>query len=331
MAHSGRILPWLAAGLAALVLLLVLGWLLPDATAYRAAVGIERWRGGLKATSVEVAGQPAPYLEGGTGEPLVLLHGFTGDKDNWTRVAAHLRGEFRIVAPDLPGFGESPWDPHRPLSAYSIPAQVEWLRDFLDALGIRRTWLGGNSMGGNIAGAFAASYPDRVAGLWLLAPLGVPGAPPSEMDEIIVAGQPVPLLPETVEGMEDRLDFVFANSPWLPAALKRYLGQQVVERRERYLAIRGQIRVIGDRGYPVPASPMAALPSRRDYGVLIVWGDVDRVLAPAGAARLAERIPGASVIILPGVGHLPMVEQPARTAGDLLEFRAARANAGATP
>ncbi len=316
---------------AAVLLFLALAWLLPDETAYRAAVGVERWRAGLEVSSTEVAGQPVPFLEGGRGEPLVLLHGFTGDKDNWTRVAAHLTGEFRVIAPDLPGFGESRWDPARPLSAYAIPAQAEWLRDFLDGLGIRRAWLGGNSMGGNIVAAFAAKYPDRVAGLWLLAPLGVPGAPPSEMDELIAAGRSVPLLPDTPNGMADRLGFVFSDPPWLPSGLKRYLGQQVVDRRDRYLAIRGQIRVIGDRGYPIPVSPIPEFPARRDFGVLIVWGDGDRVLAPAGAALLAQRIPGATVVILSDVGHLPMVEQSARAARELLGFRAAGWAASAAP
>ncbi len=322
---DGRLVPLLAAGLAAVaLLLLVIGWLLPDATAYRAAVGFERWRAGLTATSVEVAGRPVPVLEGGDGEPIVLLHGFTGDKDNWTRVAAHLTGEFWIIAPDLPGFGDSLWDPDLPLSAYSVPAQTEWLAKFLDALGIRRAWLGGNSMGGNIAAAFAAKYPDRVAGLWLLAPLGAPGAPPSEMDELIRAGRPAPLLPESADGMRNRLSFAFSEPPWLPPGVIRHLGQQVADRRNRYLAIRGQIRRTGEGGYPVAATPVEPLPESRDYDVLIVWGDADRVLSPAGAELLAAHVPGAGVVVMPGVGHLPMVERPARTAGDLLEFRAAR-------
>ena len=83
------------------------------------------------------------YLEGGKGDVLVLLHGFGGDKDNWTRMAGFLTPHFRMISPDLTGFGEST----RNVKAnYTYAAQVERLHQFMGALGVRTFHIGGNSL-----------------------------------------------------------------------------------------------------------------------------------------------------------------------------------------
>src|SRR5690606_34979350 len=88
------------------------------------------------------------YLEGGEGEPLMLLHGFGADKDHFTRVASYLTLDYRVIVPDLLGFGESDKPPH---ADYSPQAQAARLRMLASALGVGRVHLGGNSMGGQIA------------------------------------------------------------------------------------------------------------------------------------------------------------------------------------
>ena len=74
-----------------------------------------------------------PYLEGGQGEPLVLIHGFSADKDNFTRVARFLTPHYRVICPDLPGFGDATRDPS---ARHGIADQVTRLKAFLGALGI---------------------------------------------------------------------------------------------------------------------------------------------------------------------------------------------------
>ena len=147
---------------AACVLLLVLGVMIfAPATATRFAVQVERLMAGLEQDSVEVDGFEMPYLAGGEGPTLLLLHGFTADKDNFSRVAKHLTRDFRVVIPDLPGFGEAsaPED-----ADYGLDAQVARVAGFMEAVGIEgAAHVGGSSMGGYIAASLALVHPDTVS------------------------------------------------------------------------------------------------------------------------------------------------------------------------
>ena len=105
-----------------------------------------RRRGGMVQKSVTVDGRTWPYLEGGdrTKPLLLLVHGFAGDKDNWSMIAPYLTRDYHVIAPDLPGFGENERNPEL---AYDIAAQTRRLKAFADTLGLDRPHLGGNSMG----------------------------------------------------------------------------------------------------------------------------------------------------------------------------------------
>jgi pimeloyl-ACP methyl ester carboxylesterase len=100
------------------------------------------------------------YVEGGSGAPLVLVHGFGADKANFARVARYLTPHYRVSVPDLVGFGESS---HLPDADHHDAAQARPLHDFARAPGLSRVDLGGNSMGGGIAMSFAAQHPQEVA------------------------------------------------------------------------------------------------------------------------------------------------------------------------
>ena len=117
----------------------------------RLALGLERLLSGLRLKEATVGGIVMPYLEGGHGQPLLLIHGFAGDKDNFTRVARHLVAHYHVIIPDLPGFGDAGRDPN---GQYSIVDQVARLKTLLQQLGIQKVDLGGNSMGGFIAQGF---------------------------------------------------------------------------------------------------------------------------------------------------------------------------------
>jgi abhydrolase domain-containing protein 6 len=139
---------------------------------------IERKAGGLEQKSVEVNGMNIQYLEGGSGEPLVLIHGFGANKDNWTRSAKFLTPHFKVIAPYLPGFGESDDNPG---GKYTIKDQAVFLKQFLNKIGIKSFHIGGNSMGGNISGQYAALYQEDLISLFLLAPGGVVSSKPSKI------------------------------------------------------------------------------------------------------------------------------------------------------
>ena len=201
--------------------LIVAAWFLLPGPIGRAALAVERWLAGLRCRTVRAGDDDIVYLDGGSGVPLVLLHGFGASMDNWPRLARRLRRGFRVIAPDLPGFGESSW---RPDGDYTVDAQVRRIEAFVDALGLTRFCLGGNSMGGNIAALYAARHPDRVTHLWLIAPLGVEDAEPSEMERMMLAGQFPPLLARSVKEFRAIVDFITSRRLFVPGPVMRYLS-----------------------------------------------------------------------------------------------------------
>jgi len=276
----------------------------------RRALEYERGLAGLVRKEMELpGGLRYVYLEGGTGEPLMLLHGFGANKDNFVRVAKYLTPNYRVIIPDHIGFGESA----KPAKAdYTPRAQAERLRALARALGIARLHLGGNSMGGHIALTYAALYPREVASLWLLAPAGVWSAPPSEMRKRIEQTGENPMIVKNEEEFARLVAGVTAVPLPIPRRILDVLAQERIRNRDLEQRIFKQLaddsveqRV---RGLATPA--------------LIVWGAQDRVLHPASAGILQLLLTRSEAILMPGVGHLPMLEQPEKSASDYLQFRA---------
>ena len=286
-------------------------FLFPD-VAFRLLLQVERRVAGLRENSIDLRGLHIEYLEGGQGDALVLLHGFGGNKDNWTRIGKHLTPHFRVIAPDLPGFGESTRDPE---ADYTIAAQTERVNVFVRALGLKSFHLGGSSMGGHIAGTYAARYPKDLMSLWLIAPGGVSSAEPSELFRRLKAGEPNPLAARDAEGYDRLLDFVFVKRPFIPGAIKRHLVQEAIENRPVKLRIFKQIRKEGKETLPLE-SLLDGLP----VPTLIIWGDQDRVLHVSGARILESVMPMAKAVVMEDVGHAPMIEKPKETAAFYIRY-----------
>lgn len=288
--------------------LLALYYLAPGAVLH-GAVAVARRAAHLRAATVTVDAHRVSYLEGGKGEALLLLHGFGANKDNWTPIAPYLARRFHLYVPDLPGFGDS----SRIATAdYGVEAQLERLRVFVDTLGLQRFHLGGNSMGGYLAALFAARHPERVASLWLLAPAGALGAAQSETLALIERGDN-PLVTDTPEQFERLARLCFHRQPWLPAQFRRPLLARA--RREAGF----NHKIFGEMfGDPVGLEDrIAGLATP----TLVAWGDDDRVLHPSGLDIVGALLPASRRILMPAMGHVPMLERPAETAADYLRFR----------
>lgn len=294
-----------------IVLTLAGVYLLFPQTAFDLLRGSERSAAGLKQKSIDVNGLRIAYLEGGKGEVLVLLHGFGANKDNWTRISKYLTPHFRVVAPDLPGFGESTRDPE---SDYTILAQTERIRSFVRAMGVHAMHLGGSSMGGNIAGAYASRYPQDLKSLLLISPGGVASSEPSEMAYRLKEGNPNPLVAENAEDYERLLDFVFVKKPFIPRALKKVLVREAIEHQPLNRRIFKQLRS------SVDMPPLEVMLKGLRVPTLIVWGAEDRVLHVTGAKILESVMANARVSVMDAVGHLPMIEKPEETAALFMAF-----------
>ncbi|MES2685045.1 MAG: alpha/beta hydrolase [Pseudomonadota bacterium] len=280
------------------------------------AMNSERQSAGLVEETITVGDLKWHVLSGGAvaadGLPLVLIHGFGGNADHWTRTAKALTPKMRVIAPDLIGFGTS----EAPAGGdYTIPTQVTRLHALLQQMGVTKAHFGGNSMGGWIAGAYAAAYPSEVASLWMLDSAGL-NTTPSEMGRAMEAGQKLPLVVRSAEEFDARMGWVFVTPPPIPAPLKGVLMTRDIAKADHYDAVRAQL-------YGVSPWLDVLIPNTAavDIPTFIVWGDKDRVLHPDGAAALAGLLPKSKVLIMSNIGHCPMLEVPAQTASDYLAWR----------
>ncbi|OHD71392.1 MAG: hypothetical protein A2W19_10345 [Spirochaetes bacterium RBG_16_49_21] len=268
---------------------------------------IERSMAGLSERSVQVGDHKIVYLEGGKGESVLLLHGFGGDKDNWTRFARHITKKHHVIAPDLPGFGESSkiWT-----DRYDIFSQVKRVHGFVQKIGLKNFHLAGNSMGGNIAGVYAVLYPNEVLSLGLFASRGVISPLPSELSQELKKGNN-PLIVQSISDYDKLLDFIFVKKPFIPGSLKSYLAEKALKNSKF------NTKVFTEVGAPDQLQRVMRFIRAR---TLILWGDSDRVLNVSGAYVLKRGIRNSKIIIMQSCGHVPMIERPEEASKHYLEF-----------
>lgn len=264
----------------------------------------ERQLAGLSVRTATVDGLTLHYYEGGPadGDTLVMIHGFGANRDNWLRMARHFTERYRVIALDLPGFGES----SKPDASYDVASQTERLHAFVTALNIEKPHLIGNSMGGHIAALYAARYPDQVSSIALLDNAGITSPRMSEMFQMIERGQPNPLVVRKAEDFGTLMDFVFVNPPPLPDSLKRHFAAQSMANQAHYDMIFTQLR---EQYVPLePELPKIQVP------VLVLWGDRDRVLDVSSIEVMKPLLQKPTVVVMKDCGHAPMIERPEETA-----------------
>jgi pimeloyl-ACP methyl ester carboxylesterase len=290
-------------------LLLLTGCTSAQQTLYDVGRNAERRGAGLDAQAVDTPLGEVAYLEReAPGPTVVLLHGFGANKDNWLRFAPHLPDSLHVVALDMLGHGESAYHPD---STYGVPRLVDGVRAAVDALGITRFHLAGNSLGGLVATRLALAAPERVASLFLLDPAGVEPPEPSPYREALADGEN-PLIPQTAAGYDSLMALAFNDPPDLPWPAGDVLARQYAERAP----INRQIwRDIND-------PPLIVTDELPDLSVpaFLLFGADDRIIDPSSAEVWAEQVPDLRVVLLPDVGHAPMLEAPRTTARYYLDF-----------
>jgi abhydrolase domain-containing protein 6 len=274
-----------------------------------------RRRGGMVQKSIVVDGRNWPYLEGGdASKPLLLLvHGFAGDKDNWSMIAPYLTRDYHVIAPDLPGFGENERNPDL---AYDLQAQTARLKAFADALGLSRPHIGGNSMGGWIALRYAIDYPDALASLILLNNAGVNGANESELQKQAANEDYNPLVLANLEDADRLVAMVVHKPPHIPLRLKPVLYADGLKYRDQLDTI---FWVIATEGRDHPLNDRLG---EVKVPTLIIWGRHDKLLDVSCVPVLEAGIAGSVSHIFEHVGHVPMIEDPKATAAVIKGFLA---------
>jgi pimeloyl-ACP methyl ester carboxylesterase len=259
---------------------------------------------------VDVDGLPVHYRDEGEGAPLVLLHGTGASLHTWDAWAEALRGHFRVIRMDLPGFGLT--GPNRE-DDYRIDTYVAFLEAFRTKLGLDGFALAGNSLGGQIAWSYALAHPARVRALVLLDPSGYPIDRPALVFRLAripgCSWLMTKLDPGPITGKTLR-DAYADPRKVTPALVERYRKLALREGNRRAFVAR-----VARRGWDRSADI-----ARIRSPTLILWGAQDRLIPVEHAQRFVRAIPGASLIVYEGVGHVPMEEIGERSAADADAF-----------
>lgn len=252
--------------------------------------------------------------------PVVLVHGTAASLHTWQGWVAELRKTRRVITFDLPGFGlTGPFTGEYPRDDYRVDTLARFTLDFLDARQVSRFVIGGNSLGGEVAWRVAAAAPARVDRLILVDSSGYAFVPAH-----IPAGfrfARVPVLNRIAESLtpreivEDSVRDVYADPSRVTGTLvDRYFELLTREGNRHALNLR---MAIVDTDLAPERIKTLRVPT------LILWGAADRLIPPQNAQRFHADIPGSRLVVLPGLGHVPQEEDPARSVAPVLDFLAA--------
>ena len=257
--------------------------------------------------SCPVNGSRVNYVEMGEGPPLVFIHGLSGCWQNWLENIPHMARRHRVVALDLPGFGES----ELPQEEISIPGYGRFVDDFLGEIGVERGALVGNSMGGFIAAETAITHASRVSKLVLVSAAGL----------VRVGNRRLAALERAARLVHPATAAVLARRDYLVKRPK-------LRRRMLYGIVRYPDRIAPELVYEVASGAgkpgfLDALNAIMDYDfrdrlpqisdpTLIIWGRNDMIVPVSGAYEYEQLIPDTRRVILENTGHVPMLERPAR-------------------
>ncbi len=250
---------------------------------------------------INLNGVNCAYERRGKGQPVVLIHGFPLDHTIWDMLIPMLEKKADVIALDLRGFGESAVPP----ADYGMNDLAADIAALLDQLKIEKAVIAGHSMGGYAALAFVHAYPQRVAGLGLIASQARADPPErkagryQEADDLVTHG-----VDQLAEDMPARL----TADRDLQNKLKRLILHLSPDGLARAL------KAMAERPDSRPFLPEFEFP------VAIIHGLNDQLVPVDRAREVMEKVKRGTLLEVEGAGHMPMMEAPQATAGELLQL-----------
>jgi len=240
-------------------------------------------------------------------ETIMMLHGFSSDKDVWLRFARHFSKKYNVIIPDMAGHGETGFskDWH-----YGAKAQIERLIKILDHYSIDKVHVIGNSMGGMFSAHFALDYPERTLSAGLVDPAGVMSPQPSDL-EIMVSNGRNPFIIHNRAEFDEFYKMTMAKPPWFPDFIFASLNEKYQGRRDELTQMFSDFhhKEMLDNSLDQINCP-----------TLLLWGSEDRLIHVDSVSIWQAGIKNIQVNIWPTIGHMPMLEIPKKSARVYTEF-----------
>lgn len=246
------------------------------------------------------------YIEAGSGFPVICLHGAAGGGVSWYPVMDRISSSYRVIAPDLVGYGET----DKPDGEYDRPFFAGWLKAFMDSLKISQAHIIGLSQGGAVALQLVLDHPDLVNKLVLI-------------DSAALGGRPAAA---ALLGMFwlNLFPSITANrflSRYLLSDMKKWDADHANYTLETLNRPGGKKAFLQGKGKavkPFLKTTLAEITSE----TLILWGEDDRMFNIKYGKAAADILPHARFTIIPGGGHIPLLEQPLLVENEILNFLA---------
>jgi len=248
---------------------------------------------------ININGLEINYKIAGQGPAILVLHGWGGSSDSWIEVQRILSKDYKVVVPDLPGFGRTPPPPQ----PWERKDYVDFVLSFLNDLEIESFFLVGHSFGGSISIMLSKRCPERIRRLILIDSAGIKPKP----------------------GLKTRIIFWIArigNAVFSPRHLKRFRDTArnllyIFLRNRDYVKANGIMKETIKNIFIEDLLPEL---SGINKETLIIWGGADRILPPKYGYIMKEKIKDSKLEILPKIGHSPHLEVPRKCSEIIMKF-----------
>jgi pimeloyl-ACP methyl ester carboxylesterase len=237
------------------------------------------------------------YKIGGRRENFLILHGWNGSSDSWRKIIEILGIKYKVICPDLPGFGKT----EIPKIPWSLNDFVEWLKEFTEKLNLKEFFLLGHSFGGRVAIKFSISYPEKIKKLILVSSAGI----------------------RQEWGLKEKIIFqiskignaIFSKNPFFRFKDRARNFFYRITRIKDYSKAKG---VMKETMKKILEEDLLLELSKIQNETLIVWGEKDKIIPLKYALLFKEKIKNSKLEILPKIGHSPHLEDPEKLAEVLI-------------
>ncbi len=263
----------------------------------------------IQTGKVNVGGHEMVYTSAGKGPNVLLVHGFLATNEQWQSMMQYLAAQgYRVVAPDLPGYGQSLGYPEKD---YQLEQEVDLLHQFVTQLQLAPVNIAGSSMGGMIVALYAKKYPSEVTTLAFIgSPLGVQSPKPSPADQLRAKGINS-ILPSNEKEFWQEMNLLYTHPPVIDQKTVAEQLKQFLPERDKFARVSATFknyRSLFNKPFDVKAP------------TLILWGDADKIFDVSGADILKNNIANSRLIIIKNGSHLLNVEQPEAAGKNYVEF-----------